>query len=223
MCERVNQKMPSTTNALEALHGQLNSKIPRRNIFWNAFFRLVQNFIMKNKCINEQIRHNYNNEKKKTISHGFHLQERIKDEIQKYHSSINDCQCSGNRLISCILGVDVPCIHRIYHDASFPECPEVKLEVFPEWDELIAEHFSLEDENSVEQISFEKIDINYITEVIHTNGKFKKRDKIEEFIVPLNQDMKKVEEELYINDILSFTLRIIHIGIEHFNDLKNKK
>ena len=178
---------------------------------------------MKNKCINEQIRHNYKNEKKKTISHGFHLQERIKDEIQKYHSSINDCQCSGNRLISCILGVDVPHIHRIYHDASFPECPEVKLEVFPELDKLIVEHFPLEDENSVEQISLEKFDINYITEVIHTNGKFKKRDKIEEFIVPLYQDMKKVEEELYINDIPSFTLRIIHIGIEHFNDLKNKK
>ena len=223
MCERVNQKMPSTTNALEDLHGQLNSKLPRRNIFWNAFFRLVQNFIMKNKCINEQIRHNYKNEKKKTISHGFHLQERIKDEIQKYHSSINDCQCSGNRLISCILGLDVPCIHRIFNGAQFPNCPIIKFISKLQWNELIVELNPLEEEKVNEQISIEKIDLNFITEMIHKYSKCKKREKIEQYVNPLYQEKKKKEEESYINDIPSFVLRIIHIGIEYFNDLKDSK
>lgn len=46
MIERVSLKMQSTTSALEGLHGHLNSRIPRRNIFWNAFYRLAQNFIL---------------------------------------------------------------------------------------------------------------------------------------------------------------------------------
>lgn len=82
MVERVKLKMPSITNALESLHGHLNSLIPRRNIFWNDFYRLAQNFIIKSNYLDEQIRHNYNVVKKSTISHGFHLQNRILDEIK---------------------------------------------------------------------------------------------------------------------------------------------
>ena len=80
MIQRVEQNMPSTTNALEALHGQLNSHIPRRNNFWNAFYRLAENFILKNNNINDQIVHNDNSEKQRTISHGLNLQKRINDD-----------------------------------------------------------------------------------------------------------------------------------------------
>lgn len=102
MIERVSMKMPSTASALEGIRGHLNSRIPKFNIFWNAFYRLAQNFILKNNCLNDQILHNYNIEKRRKISHALYLQKRIEDEIKYYHSTKNECQCGGNRLISKI-------------------------------------------------------------------------------------------------------------------------
>lgn len=77
------EKIPSTTNALESFHGHLNSHIPRRNTFWNSLYRLSQNLILKGDNIQEQINHNYYTEKRQTLSHGFRLRERIKDEIKQ--------------------------------------------------------------------------------------------------------------------------------------------
>lgn len=52
--------------------------------------------------------------------------------------------------------------------------------------------------------------------MIHGYSKIKNRQKIEEYVRPLYNEMKQKHEELYINDIPSFMLRAIHIGIEHF-------
>ena len=43
--QRVHFKMPSTTNALESIHGHINSMIPRRNEFWNSLYRLIKYFL----------------------------------------------------------------------------------------------------------------------------------------------------------------------------------
>lgn len=213
---RMREKIPSTTNALESFHGHLNSHIPRRNTFWNSLYRLSQNLILKGDNIQEQINHNYYTEKRQTLSHGFRLRERIKDEIKHYFTTIDQYNCSGNKLLSCILGVDVPCRHRIYIGVEFLDCPIVKIEKKAEWNELIVETNPLEDEKVVEQISLESFDIEYITEMIHGYSKIKNRQKIEEYVHPLYNEMKQKHEELYINDIPSFMLRAIQIGIEHF-------
>ena len=109
------------------------------------------------------------------------MQERIDDEKIKYHSSLYECQCSGNRLLSCILGVDVPCIHRISYGAHFPDPPIINLSSNLQWNELIVEPFPLEEEKYQEEISLEKIDLKYIIEMIHKYCKCKKREKIEEY------------------------------------------
>lgn len=63
--ERVSMQMPTTTNSLEAYHGQLYQYVPERNEFWNAFFKLSCNLMMKCNNIDEHIKHNYCHEKKK--------------------------------------------------------------------------------------------------------------------------------------------------------------
>ena len=41
LLERINHKMPSTTNSLESTHGHLNAGIPRRKLFWASIYRII--------------------------------------------------------------------------------------------------------------------------------------------------------------------------------------
>lgn len=59
MVERCFYQMPSTTNTLEATHGHLNKRTPRRNTFYQSVFRIFRELSAKYLAINDRIKHNY--------------------------------------------------------------------------------------------------------------------------------------------------------------------
>lgn len=110
--KRVQYKMPTTTNSLEAFHGQLNLRTPRRNCFWSSIHRIASHFENKCFCVQDSIKHNYVHEKKQTIAHAMKIgEQRMKSQITFYRTIINHCNCSGNKLISNIYNIDFPCCH----------------------------------------------------------------------------------------------------------------
>jgi hypothetical protein len=52
--------MPSTTNALESIHGHLNEATPRRNDFWPSMKRLADHINEGIKRWPDAVRHNFN-------------------------------------------------------------------------------------------------------------------------------------------------------------------
>lgn len=58
--------LPSTSNSLEATHGQLNAKTPRKKFSWQKIYEIIQNLNTKNKTLTDHIKHNYQYEKRRT-------------------------------------------------------------------------------------------------------------------------------------------------------------
>ena len=50
MLERCKFRMPSTTNTLEAIHGHLNKRTPRNNIFFSSILRIHNGLIESCRC-----------------------------------------------------------------------------------------------------------------------------------------------------------------------------
>ena len=51
--------MPSTTNSLEASHGHLNEKLPRRNDFWTGMKRLIEFLIVNENGFKKALKCNF--------------------------------------------------------------------------------------------------------------------------------------------------------------------
>ena len=47
MLQRINYKMPSTTNSLESMHGHLNKRSPRNNSFYSSIYRIQSQLSLK--------------------------------------------------------------------------------------------------------------------------------------------------------------------------------
>ncbi len=167
MLERAGIKLPSTTNSLEAFHGQLNSQIPRPNSFQNSLYRICKNFLRKNNSINELIKHNYSYEKKQTVGNAIRNEERMGKEVQFYQTKANYCLCEQNQLLSSILNIDFPYVHRIFIGEEFPECPTLDIQFKPNWDELLVETGDIEDDITPEKVLNNEIfDKIYIIQMI---------------------------------------------------------
>lgn len=219
--KRIQYKIPTTTNSLESFHGQLNSQTPRRNNFWTAMNRLARNIISKCYCIQDHISHNYMYEKKQTIDHAVNLGEtRIKSEIQFYGTDINHCNCSGNKLLSEIYQIDFPCAHRFYIGSDFPECPKVNILFNSISQDLIVKTDPLPDDETICKLDIQTQDKLYIKSMIKRFGPCKKQDVISKYV---DENYVHVNDDMFINDKPSFVLRLIHIGIQHFNELKGSK
>ena len=66
MMQRIKYSMPTTTNSLERVHGQLNKKTPRWNNFWSSLYRVISNLSKQNLLYKEKVLHNYNHVIRKT-------------------------------------------------------------------------------------------------------------------------------------------------------------
>ena len=218
--ERMPFKMPSTTNSLESMHGQLNHNVPRHNNFWNAIYKLANHFMMKTHTTQDHIKHNYLFEKRQTIAHSLRISLRIEDEIVKYKTSPGSCNCSWNKLLSSIYGVDIPCCHRIYQGESFPQIPVVKYLFEPDTVELVDNYNILIQDENESQIDIDTLDKKYIIKIIKQFSKYKDVEKITNFV---DQNFIIEKDEIYINDYPSSFLRIIHNGIEYFDELRKSE
>ena len=126
--ERVKFAMPSTTNALEALHGHLNSAVPRRNTFWPAMTRLVSFIITKENKFEKSLRTNFNRECRL-------IRKRCLDSISMakqcvYYNTTNEtCECGETALTSRMFRLTIPCSHIYSKTKTFPEPPNLKLKL----------------------------------------------------------------------------------------------
>lgn len=186
MMNRIQSKMPSTTISLESFHRQINQQIPRRNNFWKAFHKLVMHFYRKAQNNQEAINHNYLYEKRTTLRHRFHLcEERIKQQISEYKTTITSCQCGGNKCLSAIMNIDFPCANRIYTGAEFPECFVVSITIKYQWTTLIDKYNPSEDDPTIMKLDVEKLNKIYAFEMIQhfiVCKSSKKRQIIEDYV-----------------------------------------
>lgn len=224
MINRIQSKMPSTTNLLEAFHGQINQQTPRRNNFWKAFYKLAMHFNRKAQNIQDTINHNYLYEKRATLRHGICLhEERMNQQISEYHTTPTSCQCGGNKLLSSIMNIDFPCAHRVQMGAEFPECPEVNISVKNQWDTLVDKYNPSEADPTITKFYVETSDKIYAVEMIRCFSmcrSLKKRKVIEEYV---DENYQVPKNDFFINDNPSSLLRLIHSGIQFCNNLKQMK
>jgi hypothetical protein len=56
--DRVSLSIPKTTGHLESTHGHGNHRLPRRNKFYTAFYRLIQHTNVKINSVDQDVFHN---------------------------------------------------------------------------------------------------------------------------------------------------------------------
>ena len=128
--ERIEHCMPSTTNTLEAVHGHLNSRVPRRNYFYSALLRVYDDLNSKYEMIDQRIQHNYAYIKRITKHKLENIdEEELKNQILFYETDIGSCKCGNNKLESANFMVDIPCFHRLHLGAEFNDCPKMNYEL----------------------------------------------------------------------------------------------
>ena len=226
MLDRIEFKMPSTTNSLEATHGQLNRNIPRRNNFFHAIYKISKCLIKKAESTNENIKQNYNSEKRKTVSRMISTnQTRLENEVRFYKTTKDSCTCNENKLNSALLGIDMPCRHRYHLGVQFPNCPESKVPLEISHNKLSIEYVTLEDDNSEIITSYEDFDKKYACETICRFSKFKDKLEIMKYVnsVYCLMDHKEiVPGQEYINGIPLELVKVIDDGIIIFSEKHQK-
>ena len=218
MSERINYKMPSTTNSLESTHGHLNKKTPRNNGFYMSLFRLIKNISIKAQKIDNSIKSNYNRAKNFSINYAtVTSDERMRAEMVHYNTTIDSCECSENKLLSAMMNIDIPCSHRYKMGKQFPECPFIKPVIKPQNEKLEIIYNVLPIDQNAARQNEDFHDKQYVIGQIRRFSHFSNKDKIAAFVdsrFPLNQHGKficKRSEQL---------MRVICDGIIHFTALK---
>jgi hypothetical protein len=157
MVERVKYRMPSTTNSLEATHGQLNKKTPRNNNFWHAIFRVASNLIQKTKTVDQHAHHNLQYTQRKINVKASNMpKDDMKKEIEHYHTNADSCLCGETLLQSALYNIDIPCSHRLALGQKNPKLEEIKLKLIESTDSLIITKKRLDDEVLTQELFIRK-------------------------------------------------------------------
>ena len=217
LLSRIDLKMPSTTNSLESVHGHLNKKTPRNNSFWSSVNRLCTSFIIKTNLLNSRIQHNFeflrgNTYKKlKTFTEDkMHLQ------LGFYATTVDKCSCGDNKLISAILGVDIPCCHRIALGAVFPLCPKLDISLSNQWNELVYDFNELPPIIEVQKSDADDMVKKYVVNTIRRYSCYSKRDEIEKYV---NERYNpEQDDDIFIDGREASLIPLIYKGIEFFSN-----
>ena len=144
MIHRPDYQMPSCTNQLESSHGHLNSLVPRRNELFSSLKRLIDEIVKKNKNFEKNFYHNYTRYKSKISRIVKNTPKQIiRSEIQHYSTNLetNECQCGESKLMSAMLGINLPCSHLYFLKNEFPEVHAPPLQLINSTNgELFFEH-----------------------------------------------------------------------------------
>ena len=216
MQERVDLRMPSTTNALESTHGHMNAKTPRNNNFFSAIHRIVKAMMLKTNTINQSIQNNYKRliRETKREEEAKRRNGSMKDHVAYYNTTADRCHCSSNKLESSILRIDVPCCHRVSLGATFPilNLPDITLE--NKWPDLEIKYNIIEpeDEHDV-TLSLEEQEKQYAINTIKRFTHNKQIDKIAEFVEDMYQ-----KSTTFVNNRGEEMLHLICDGIRKFEN-----
>ena len=215
MHSRVFHQMPSISNSLEATHGHLNHALPRNHDFWRSVFHLYEELSMKYAMTNDRIQHNYNSRIRKMNSR---IDIEMHRHITFYHTTIHHCDCSENKLESANYNIDIPCSHRLFLGAEFPNLPELIIQQNLQYDQLEIE---IDIEQTVELFQsndYFSLEKEFIFRTIKRFCKSKKDDEIRNYI---NSEYKDFEqrESYYINNQEVSIIQLFENGIYIFKDV----
>ena len=214
MLNHINFRMPSTTNSLESAHGHLNKKTPRNNNFWASIYRLSESFMFQLHSLEQRVQHNYAYTKRSTVKKMNAIPQAKMDALKEFYSTtIDHCNCGDNKLVSAIMGIDIPCAHRCSLGATFPQCPKLGLPLNRQWSTLVVEFNKLPANQNVNPYDEGKGPKMYAVNIIRRYSGYSKKEDIEKYV-----------EDNYIGDDLTFfisgkevtLMQLIYRGIREF-------
>ena len=198
---------------------------------------------MKTNNFAQHVKHNYDYIKNKTINGSVKLwrndNQGMIDRLKFYQTKNGSCNCGENKLVSLLIGCDIPCKHRMCLGDKCEPCPEVELNLSNETDELEIVFNVLPDDNTtmdqeeyykkmacktIKRFSHYK-DENEISKYIEENYNHTKIELSEDEIRTIVDDIKanRYDEDprdVYINDVSLQLDRLIDEGIYFFSERK---
>lgn len=211
MHRRVNYNMPSTTNTLESMHGHLNKRTPRKNTFYSAILRVHNELSKKFIEISNRIKHNYNYLKNATKAKRSMYSD---DELQKmchyYHTTLDECLCSDNKLESSNYEIDLPCFHRLFKGKKFPDLPETNFN-FDDFNQLNYECAFIPGEIIHHPKGYDEK--KYCIRTIKHFSKYDDEDDIKNFV---EEHMNEQLSGFYIRNQKVSVIQVIEEGVYHF-------
>lgn len=221
MLSRINFRMPSTTNSLESTHGHLNKRTPRHNGFWASINRLCESFILKNNLLNKRIQHNYaylkatTLKKQKSVDH-----ETMQSQQAFYSTRVDHCNCGENKLVAAILGIDIPCSHRLALGATFQQCPTLNIQTKEQWTELVIDINELPAVHTAQASDAKQGKLMYAVNIIRRFSCYSKRDEIEKFVIDNYND---IEDKFFVSGKEVSIIELIYHGISVFTEKRAEK
>ena len=217
--QRIALRMPTTTNSLESTHGHLNAKTPRRNNFWMSLYRIVEHIMLKSQNVNKAIKRNYNHAVAKTKKRAGMLDnERLEAESKYYETTNDNCLCSENKVMSAMLGVNLPCSHRIRRGEPIPKCPSIAPFITNQWNELHIEFEIIPQEEPLPARTTEYYDKKMAVNMIKRCSKYKSTEKIQEYVDEHYSQFPKPIES-FLNNHPDELIDMINAGINYFSSL----
>lgn len=215
MIERIKTHMPSTTNALEATHGHLNERLPRRNDFWPSLYRIVTSIIQREFSFKEHLKHSYSRIKR-LIKHRAKTLDKdiMMEQIRFYETTIDSCNCGETLLESSLYRINIPCSHMVCLGASFPSLPDVNLNLNTEQTKCTFEYTVINRTKETPTPDSTFGIKSQIMKNIRRYSHFKKKPLIEEYVM---QHFNISGDFVQGKPIEYFTLT--YEGIFHFKEL----
>jgi hypothetical protein len=116
MLERVETRMPTTSNTIESLNGRLNEKTPRFNSFWGSLHRLREAIMKKTGNYFFSVKHNLSYAMVRAERRGQILPaDRMRREMDFFETTAEHCLCGETVFASGMYRTDVLCSHRFRH------------------------------------------------------------------------------------------------------------
>jgi hypothetical protein len=169
MIERIQTKMPPTTNALESTHGHLNEMTPRRNLFFKSLFRIAKMMIQKTFHYEQSLKQNFHSATRKAKQRCKRINEdQMKNEQAFYETGDSQCECGEMIHYSAMYRVSMPCSHLYFNGIAKPILPpELKLTIEKNYKSLVIEFKVIERETR----EIEDNNINYLKNLAVKNIK----------------------------------------------------
>jgi hypothetical protein len=128
MMERVEYRLPTTSNALESTHGHANECTPRRNEFLQAVMRVGTMMIRKTLSFRQALKHNFATMVRKARRRAeFIDRATMEAEIAQYGTTLEGCRCGETIHMSAMYRQACPCSHQYALGAVKPATPDIDL------------------------------------------------------------------------------------------------
>jgi hypothetical protein len=115
MLERLDTRMPSTSNTIESLNGHMNDTTPRHNTLWGALLRIEWIFSRKIEYFQDCVYHNQRYERRQVVKRLRGLSpDQMAREITFFQPKEDSCPCGQTTVASQMYRLDIACSHRLF-------------------------------------------------------------------------------------------------------------